>query len=65
MFKSFNPFLFGWSFLQMFNIKAKALFMRFYVLSMKFVSMCLNIVLSHAFSECALSRFYIRNIRYV
>ena len=30
-------------------INAKALFMRFYVLSINFVSMCLNIVLSHAF----------------
>ena len=46
-----NPFLFGRSFLRMLFINAKALFMRFYVLSMNFVSMCLNIVLSHAFSE--------------
>ena len=46
-----NPFLFGRSFLRMLFIKAKALFMRFYDLSMNFVSMCLNIVLSHAFSE--------------
>ena len=45
------PFLFGRSFLRMLFINAKALFMRFYVLSMNFVSMCLNIVLSHAFSE--------------
>ena len=48
---SINPFLFGRSFLRMLFINAKALFMRFYVLSMHFVSMCLNIVLSHAFSE--------------
>ena len=46
-----HPFLFGRSFLQMLFINAKALFMRFYVLSMNFVSVCLNIVLSHAFSE--------------
>ena len=45
------PFLFGRSFLRMLFINAKALFMRFYVLSMHFVSICLNIVLSHAFSE--------------
>ena len=45
------PFLFGRSFLRMVFINAKALFMRFYVLSMNIVSMCLNIVLSHAFSE--------------
>ena len=38
-------------FLAMLFINAKALFMRFYVLSMNFVSMCLNIVLSHAFSK--------------
>ena len=43
--RDINSFLFGRSFLRMLFINAKALFMRFYVLSMNFLSMCLNIAL--------------------